>query len=275
MEELTPFVKWAGGKRQLLPEILKRMPRAFGRYYEPFAGGAAVALALRRPNATISDSNRALINAYEQIRDRPREFLEITKEYDAGLAEHGAEDYYSLRKRYNQKMFARQYDTEMAAMLVFLNKHCYNGLYRVNRKGFFNAPYNNSRRPSADEGNIMAVSEYLRLAQISCVDFEEACHGARAGDFVFLDSPYAPIKDTSFEAYTQGRFALEDHRRLAAMYDRLTERGCLCMMTNSVADLVWELYGGKGYRVETVKSRRMINRDASNRTGEETIICNY
>ena len=164
---------------------------------------------------------------------------------------------------------------ELAALFVFINKHCFNGLYRVNGKGLFNVPYNNSRSASVDEKAIMDVSKYLKGVSIIDGDFEEACKDAKRGDFVFIDSPYAPLNPTSFESYTKEGFDIESHRRLANLYDELTDRGYYCMLTNHNTELINELYSNSGYKIDVVSVKRMINSDASNRVGEEVIICNY
>lgn len=272
---IAPFVKWAGGKRQLIPQIRERMPKQFNNYYEPFVGGGAVIFELLPENAVINDINRALINAYQMICDYPQEFLQEINRLDAEMWEDGKEYYYSLREHYNDKLMRDEFDVELAALFVFINKHCFNGLYRVNGKGLFNVPYNNSRRSSVDEQSIMEISEYLRNVTIISGDFEAACEGANAGDFVFIDSPYAPLNPTSFESYTKEGFDIESHRRLANLFDELTARGCYCMLTNHNTELINELYGNKGYTIDVVNVKRMINSDASNRVGEEVIICNY
>ena len=272
---IAPFVKWAGGKRQLIPQIRERMPKQFNNYYEPFVGGGAVIFELLPENAVINDINRALINAYQMICDHPQEFLQEINRLDAEMWEDGKEYYYSLREHYNDKLMKDEFDVELAALVVFINKHCFNGLYRVNGKGLFNVPYNNSRRSSVDEQSIMEISEYLRNVTIISGDFEAACEGASAGDFVFIDSPYAPLNPTSFESYTKEGFDIESHKRLANLFDELTARGCYCMLTNHNTELINELYGNKGYKIDVVSVKRMINSDASNRVGEEVIICNY
>jgi len=272
---IAPFVKWAGGKRQLIPQIRERMPKQFNNYYEPFVGGGAVIFELLPENAVINDINRALINAYQMICDHPQEFLQEINRLDAEMWEDGKEYYYSLREHYNDKLMKEEFDVELAALFVFINKHCFNGLYRVNGKGLFNVPYNNSRRSSVDEKSIMEISEYLRNVRIISGDFEVACEGAGEGDFVFIDSPYAPLNPTSFESYTKEGFDIESHRRLANLFDELTTRGCYCMLTNHNTELINELYGNKGYTIDVVSVKRMINSDASNRVGEEVIICNY
>lgn len=272
---IAPFVKWAGGKRQLIPQIRERMPAQFNNYYEPFVGGGAVIFELLPENAVINDINRALINAYQMICKHPQEFLQEINRLDAEMWEDGKEYYYSMREQYNDKLMRDEFDVELAALFVFINKHCFNGLYRVNGKGLFNVPYNNSRRNSVDAQSIMETSEFLKDVTIISGDFEAACEGASAGDFVFIDSPYAPLNPTSFESYTKEGFDIESHRRLANLFDELTARGCYCMLTNHNTELINELYGNKGYTIDVVSVKRMINSDASNRVGEEVIICNY
>lgn len=272
---VAPFVKWAGGKRQLLPQINERMPEKYNSYFEPFVGGGAVIFELLPTNALINDINKALINAYRQICNAPEAFLAAVKQLDEAMWEDGKKYYYSLREHYNDKLMKAEYDVELAALFVFINKHCFNGLYRVNGKGLFNVPYNNSRRTSVDESIIMEVSRYLQGITIMDGDFEEACEGAGQGDFVFIDSPYAPLNPTSFESYTKEGFDIESHRRLSNLFDKLTNRGCYCMLTNHNTELINELYSGKGYRRDVVSVKRMINSDASKRVGEEIIICNY
>ncbi len=272
---VTPFIKWAGGKRQLIPQIKSRMPKSYNTYYEPFIGGGAVLFELLPKEAVINDINRALINTYKQICDVPREFIERINILDNNIWEDGKEYYYSLREQYNDKLMREEYDVELAALFIFINKHCFNGLYRVNGKGLFNVPYNNSRRRSCDERSILSISNYLRSVDILDGDFEVACADAREGDFVFLDSPYAPLNPTSFESYTKEGFDIESHKRLSALYDELTERGCYCMLTNHNTEFINKTYSGKGYVIDTISVKRMINSDASNRVGEEVIICNY
>lgn len=277
---VAPFVKWAGGKRQLLPQIKERMPEKYNRYYEPFVGGGAVTFELLPANALINDINKALMNTYTQIRNESEAFLYTVNKLDKGMLATrtevlGKEYYYSLREHYNDKLMKEEYDVELAALFVFINKHCFNGLYRVNGKGLFNVPYNNSRRASVDEEAIMAASQYLQGVTILDKDFQEACRDAKKGDFVFIDSPYAPLNPTSFESYTKEGFDIESHKRLAKLYDELTDRGCYCMITNHNTELINELYGNKDYKIDVVSVKRMINSDASNRVGKEVIICNY
>ena len=272
---VAPFVKWAGGKRQLIPQIRERMPEKYNDYYEPFVGGGAVMFDLLPANAQINDINKALINTYRTICNEPDAFLKEVNRLDNDMWEDGKKYYYSIREHYNDKLMRSEYDVELAALFVFINKHCFNGLYRVNGKGLFNVPYNNSRRVSVDEDVIIYTSDYLRRVTIIDCYFEQACKNAKKGDFVFIDSPYAPLNPTSFESYTKEGFDIESHKRLAKLYDELTARGCYCMLTNHNTELINGLYGNKGYTIDVVSVKRMINSDASNRVGEEVIICNY
>lgn len=277
---IAPFVKWAGGKRQLLSQIKERMPEQYNNYYEPFVGGGAVVFELLPERAVINDINRALINTYQMICSSPEEFLMEINRLDSEITgketeAQGKEYYYRIREYYNDKLMRNEFDAELAALFVFINKHCFNGLYRVNGRGLFNVPYNNSKRRSVDEQSIMEISKFLKGVTITAGDFEAACEGASKGDFVFLDSPYAPLNPTSFEAYTKEGFDIKSHERLANLFEELTARGCYCMLTNHNTELIHELYGNKGYRIDVVSVKRMINSDASKRVGEEVIICNY
>lgn len=272
---LSPFLKWAGGKRQLLDKIIDRMPKSFNNYYEPFIGGGALLFELEPAKAVINDINASLINAYITIAEKPFEFISAVIELDSQIPEDGKTYYYSLRERYNNKLVKTEYDTELAALFVFLNKHCFNGLYRVNAKGLFNVPYNNSKRESINKESIISISEYLKNVKIMQGDFEKACNDAQRGDFVFLDSPYAPLNPTSFESYTKEGFDIESHKRLANLFKKLTDKGCYCMLTNHNTEFINDLYGNKGYKIDVVRVKRMINSNASKRVGEEVIIYNY
>jgi len=270
---IAPFIKWAGGKRQLLAQIRERMPESFNNYYEPFVGGGAVIFDLLPTSAVINDINKALVNAYKQICNASGDFLKKLNELDEAMWEDGKEYYYSLREHYNDKLMKEEFDVELAALFVFLNKHCFNGLYRVNSKGLFNVPYNNSIRQSCDFKNIQLLSEHLKSITILGGDFQVACQKAQKGDFVFIDSPYAPLNPTSFEAYTKEGFDIESHKRLASIFKKLSDKGCYCILTNHNTDFINELY--KDYNKKVVDVKRMINSNANNRVGKEIIITNY
>lgn len=270
---IIPFVKWAGGKRQLLEHIARLMPKHYGDYYEPFIGGGAVFMHFQPQTAHLNDINRALINCYEQIRDDYGAVLEKLDQLDNSVAVGGKDFYYMVRDDFNDRMMREAYDSELATEFIFLNKHCFNGLYRVNHHGRFNVPYNGSIRRSYDRGNIERLAYLLRQVDISCCDFEQSVAGASTGDFIFFDSPYAPLNPTSFENYTKEGFDKESHIRLATLFRNLTDKGCYCMLTNHNTEFIHDLYDGFNCKVVAVK--RMINRDAGHRVSEEVIITNY
>lgn len=279
---ISPFVKWAGGKRQLLEEISERMPKQYNRYYEPFVGGGAVLFHFQPKDAIINDINKALMNAYRQIKKSPMELIKAIEELDSHMPEDGKAYYYGIREKFNDKLMQEEYDIELAALFIFINKHCFNGLYRVNGKGLFNVPYNNSRQASYNAENIIKISEYLKTITILDGDFEYACNGAKEGDFIFFDSPYAPLNPTTFESYTKEGFDKDSHIRLAQLFKELTIKGCHCMLTNHNTKFINELYKNlfqdkSKYRIyiDVVSVKRMINSDANNRKGEEVIIYNY
>lgn len=270
-----PFVKWAGGKRQLLGEIRRRLPVTFDSYYEPFVGGGAVFFDLQPQQAAINDVNSSLVNAYCQIRDAPLDVMNCLDACDAGQMKSADAKayYYEVRERYNEALAAGIADSESAALFIYINKHCFNGLYRVNAKGRFNVPFNNSKRASYLPENIFSLSEVLKSAVITCGDFEPAVRNAKAGDFVFFDSPYVPLKADTFEAYTKEGFSKEEHERLAKLFRTLAQRGVFCMLTNHDTPFIRELYDG--FSIDSVAVRRSINSDASKRTGTEVIITSY
>ena len=270
-----PFVKWAGGKKQLLDRLEARMPAAYERYYEPFIGGGALLFDLQPERAVINDTNEQLLNVYRQLKADAEAVISAVNGLDAKPCD--ADRYMKTRKAYNAKIQARESDAECAALMIWLNKHCFNGLYRVNSKGLFNVPYNNREGGvSIDAANLKNIGLYLRSkdVEIRQGDFEAACADVRPGDFVYFDSPYVPISGTAnFTDYTKDGFSLEDHQRLAALYRRLSEQGVKVMLSNHNVPLVHELYSG--FTIEQVDVRRAINRDASRRSGEEVIITNY
>lgn len=270
---LEPFIKWAGGKRQLVERLEERLPKSFNTYYEPFLGGGAFLFHVKPENAIINDINKELMHVYRTVRDSVDDLIAALKKIDESANGVSKEYYYFIREEFNRKIQQSAYDVEMAAMFIYINKHCFNGLYRVNRKGLFNVPYNNTGGLSFNKNNLLAVSDYLARATILCGDFESACVDINRDDFVFFDSPYASLNPTSFESYTKDGFAIEEHKRLAILFRKLTEKGCLCMLTNHNTELIRELYAD--YFIEEVSVKRFINSDASNRVGKEVIIRNY
>lgn len=271
---MKPIVKWVGGKQGNLKYIKELLPPTYNTYYEPFAGGLAVLLELNPTNSTINDINPELINTYMMIRDQVEDVILCLTYLDT---EHEAAAdpkafYYKIRSDFNWNLGMQR--PPQAARFIYLNKHCFNGLYRVNSKGEFNVPFNGKLSGrSYDPDQLRELSSRLKNVRILNTDFEAAVKGASVGDFVFFDSPYAPITATSFTDYTKEGFSYEDHVRLSKLFRELTNRGCYCMLTNHDTQLIRELY--KDFRIEVVDVRRSINRNGSDRTGKEVIITNY
>lgn len=270
-----PFVKWAGGKKQLLDRLESRMPATYERYYEPFIGGGALFLDVQPELAIINDTNEQLLNVYQQLKIDTEAVINAVNVLDADPCDTAR--YLAIREKYNTKIKAHELDAECAALMIWINKHCFNGLYRVNSKGLFNVPYNNkSDGVSIDATNLRNIGLYLqsRDIEIRQGDFEDACMDVAPGDFVYFDSPYVPISETAnFTDYTKDGFSLEDHKRLAALYKKLAAQGTKVMLSNHNVPLVHELY--IGFTIEEVDVRRAINRNAAKRSGKEVIITNY
>ena len=273
--KMSPVLKWAGGKTQLLGLITDNMPTEYNNYYEPFIGGGAVLLGLSPQRAFFNDINEQLINLYLQLKTAVENVIEKVNKLDSVPC--NSEVYYGIREQYNQKIANHDLDAECAALMIWINKHCFNGLYRVNKKGLFNVPYNNRvNGKSIDESNMRAISEYLQNADatITCADFEMACENVLPGDFVYFDSPYVPESITaSFTDYTKDSFSLADHKRLAVLFRRLDKLGAKLMLSNNDLPFVRELYAG--YHIQSIGVKRMINRDANKRTGKEVLVTNY
>lgn len=266
-----PFLKWAGGKSQLLSSYERFFPGEFRRYFEPFTGGAAVFFHLRHTRnefqAELSDLNQDLINCYEIVRDRPDDLIEKLKEH-----ENSQEYFYKIRAQNPDKLS----DLEKAARFIFLNKTCFNGLYRVNSKGQFNVPFGFYKNPrTCNEEVIHACSLALQETKLSCRPFEEVVRRAGKGDFVYFDPPYHPLNSTSnFTSYTKNSFSADDQIRLAETVKRLSNKGCYVMLSNSDSAFIRELYSQ--FRVETVEAMRAINCKAERRGKiTETLILNY
>ncbi len=274
---LQPFLKWAGGKRQLVSKIRDYIPRRFELYFEPFVGAGAVLFDLQPHTALINDANRELINCYRVIKRDP-----------AGLIAHVRQHrntktyFYNLRSLDRDPSFKKLSPIERASRIIFLNKTCYNGLFRVNSQGHFNVPFGNYSNPViVDEVVIRAVSRYLTGAhiEISNDDFEAALSGASRGDFVYLDPPYDPLSDTaSFTGYNLNSFGRDEQRRLKAVCDDLTGRKCKVLLSNSDTEFIRELYGDTSrYTIVEVAASRNINSVATARgkISELLIFNNY
>ena len=259
-----PILKWAGGKTQMLGDLLPKVPKSYGRYIEPFFGGGAMFFALQPENAIIADSNPELINMYRQVATNVDEVICYLKKY-----ENTSEMFYAVR----EQDWMCLPKAEAAARTIFLNRTCFNGLYRVNKQGKFNVPYGKYVNPKiCDEEGLKAASEALKKAEILCGDYLLVLeHYAQAGDFVFLDPPYLPISEyADFKRYTKEQFYEEDHVELAKMIMRLQERGCHVVLTNSNHPLVHELYAP--FTIDVIQTKRHISCNGSTRKGEDVIV---
>ena len=285
---IRPLLKWAGGKRQLLPQLRRFYPETFGRYVEPFFGSGAVffdlwgAGRLRDRDAVLIDSNPDLIACYETLRDHLDEVASALDDLAAAHAAGGRVHYYAVRdERFNPlRRHLRQpdgritYTPELAAMLIYLNRTGFNGLFRVNASGAFNVPVGRYLHPNiCDRAKLGRVADALASPRVRLVwgSFEAARDIAREGDFLYIDPPYAPISATSnFTSYTAAPFTLEDHERLQQMVVALSRRGCRLLVSNSTAREIAALYGSAearaaGLRAIRVPARRAVNSDAARR----------
>lgn len=259
-----PILKWAGGKTQMLGYLLPKVPSSYGRYIEPFFGGGAMFFALQPEQAVIADSNPELINLYRQVANHVDDVIGQLKKY-----ENTQEMFYAVRGQ-DWTMLP---EAEAAARTIFLNKTCFNGLYRVNKKGQFNVPFGKYKNPKiCDEEGLKAASAALKKAEIVCGDYLLVLeHYAQPGDFVFLDPPYLPISEYSdFKRYTKEQFYEEDHVELAKMVKTLHERGCHVVLTNSNHPLVHELYAP--FTIDVIQTKRHISCNGSTRKGEDVIV---
>ena len=262
--KLKPIVKWAGGKTQLLSELIPRIPDYKGKYIEPFFGGGALYFALCPENAIIADSNPELINAYRMIAEHVEDVIELLSSY-----ENAEEFFYKMRDIDWESLS----EIEAAARFIYLNKTCFNGLYRVNKYGHFNVPYGRYKKPNiCDASTLRAASEVLKGATIVCGDFIDVLREyAKPGDFVFLDPPYIPVSEYGdFKRYTKEQFRENDHRKLAEEVRRLQALGCYVILTNSNHPLVHELY--KGFPIDIIQTKRAISSKGNSRTGEDAIV---
>ncbi len=274
--EAQPFLKWAGGKRQLLGAIRSHLPQTFGAYFEPFIGAGAVLLDLQPVRATINDTNGELVNCYRMIKDHPDELIEAALRH-APTKEH----FYATRELdRDTAAFKQLSDVERAARIIFLNKTCFNGLFRVNSRGHFNVPFGDYKRPKIVEPTIIrAISGYLNSAEVEILhgDFEAAVKEAKSGDLVYFDPPYDPLSDTSsFTGYSAGAFGKEQQQRLKALADRLHDQGCFVLLSNSATEFIKELYSDSRYSIVEVAANRNINSVGTKRQKiSEVLIFNH
>jgi DNA adenine methylase len=274
---IKPVVKWAGGKRQILAHLIDHLPVSWEHYYEPFIGGGALLIALKNRGminkATISDANPELVNLYRVIQKRPTDLIRALKHPEF---KNNRQQYLEMRNAFNRIRGDPSKTVERSALFLYLNRHGYNGLWRVNRKGEFNVPfgrYNSPMLPSP--GLILAFSHLLECVSILEGDFAVTVQKARKGDFVYCDPPYFPISSTSrFTAYHVKEFSFEDQIRLSNVCKSLTNHGVSVMVSNSWASEICELY--RGFNCEIIEAARPINSRGDRRSGiPEMIITNY
>jgi DNA adenine methylase len=262
-----PFLKWAGGKTQLLPQLARLFPERFEGYHEPFVGSAAVFFHLYNlkqagelraafKRASLTDSNDELVTCYRAVRDGVEPVIGWLAEHKAS---HNARYFYKVRAQNPANLG----DAERAARLIYLNKTCYNGLYRVNSRGQFNVPLGRYRNPGIfDPDELRLASRALADVTIETADFREVLKRARKGDFIYFDPPYFPVSKTaSFTSYTRGAFGSFDHESLALVFRSLDEKGCKLMLNNSWTDFTRRLY--RGYKRVELKASRSINSKGS------------
>lgn len=270
---VIPFVKWAGGKRQLLPELLQRIPK-FSTYCEPFVGGGAVLFALQPQQALINDFNQELINAYTVIQEDVEHLIESLEKH-----QNTAEYYYRIRELdRNPTIFQQMSKLEKASRLIYLNKTCYNGLFRVNSAGEFNSPFGNYKSPNIVNAiTLRAVHNYFNSAKItfSSGDFTAVLPSLQRGTFVYLDPPYDPVSaSANFTGYTNLGFTKDEQIRLKHCCDQLDSQGIKFLLSNSATPFITELY--QHYLIETIPAKRIINANAALRGNiDEVLIRNY
>lgn len=269
--ETYPIVKWVGGKRQLMFELLKNLPKSYNRYFEPFIGGGALFFELQPDNAYISDMNEELINLYSVVRDSVDELIE-----DLSKHEVSKEYFLEIRNIDRTEEYSNLSNIERASRFIYLNRTCFNGMYRVNSKGEFNVPFGNYKNPRIiDENNLLNCSELLKETEIKCADFSEILNKVQKNDFVYFDPPYVPLNETSsFTSYTKEGFDIDMQFKLRDICDELDSMGVKFMLSNSDTKLVNNLYAN--YKIKKVFASRQINANADSRGKiTEVLVRNY
>ena len=271
---ICPIVKWVGGKRQLLPEIMPFINKTCSTYVEPFVGGGAVFFELQPKKAIINDFNNELINVYMVIRDHAQELIQQLEKHKSC---HSEEYFYTVRSLDRLEEYKEMSHVEKAARIIYLNKTCYNGLYRVNSAGQFNSPYGKYKNPNiVNETLIRGMSKYLRSNNITIRqgDYKDVLKGLRRGAFVYLDPPYMPISSSSsFTGYTENGFSYEQQVMLKEECDKLREKGIAFLQSNSHCEEIKELY--KEYKVKTVQAKRSINSRGDKRGEIKEVLIYY
>lgn len=268
------LIKWAGGKKQLLEQFEKFFPRKIEQYFEPFVGGGTIAFYLLKTHPEIkkiyiSDINEELVLTYNVVKNNIEELITLLKDYKI---KHNKEFYYKIRAEDTKKLTAVQ----IVARFIYLNRTCFNGLYRVNSKGQFNVPIGSYKNPTiCNEEDLREISKLLKKDDIKVAQFYDAVKNAKKDDFVYFDPPYYPLKlGKSFTTYTKDNFLEKEQEKLAELFKELDKKGCKVMLSNSDTEFIKKLY--EGYKINFVKATRMINCDATKR-GEinEVVITNY
>lgn len=273
-----PFVKWAGGKRQLIPILNENLPKMFGTYFEPFLGGGALLFHMLTERTgqkcSISDLNSDLVLSYITIRDRIDDLISSLKNHEKNYQKDSKSYYYSVRENNPRS------EIEKTSRLIFLNRTCFNGLYRVNSKGKFNVPLGKYTNPNiVNEDNLRSVSSILQSskADIKCRDFEAVLRDAKKGDLVYFDPPYQPVSNTAnFTSYTNKDFTFDDLNRLAELCTKLDSKGCRVLLSNSNSKEVAEIFSNEPWKISKIRANRSINSNSKKRTGHfELLIKNY
>ena len=262
---INPIFKYAGGKRQLLPEIKKLLPKCYNKYIEPFVGGGAVYFLLNREKSIISDTNDELINAYKCLSKDSNQIIKLLENY-----KNDKDYFYQIRSKKYEDPFQK------AARIIYLNRTCFNGLFRVNKKGEFNVPFGNYKNPKfIDLENLALAIPLLKKTKIYNQDYKKILDKfADTNDLVFLDPPYMPIsKYSDFKRYTKDQFYEKDHIILKSYMDKLTKKGCYVIQTNSNSEIINNLY--KNYKIKIVETKRNINSQANKRSGQDILITNF
>lgn len=274
---MHPFVKWAGGKTQLLSKIKELMPKEYNRYFEPFVGGGALLFEIKPKEFTINDFNSELIEAYKSLTNKS-DFELLKESLKVHENEHSEEHYYQVRELDKSKDFVELPRHARAARMIYLNKACFNGLYRVNAKGYFNVPSGKKKKVTCfEESNLNDLYNFFKSSSYEILngDFEEAVRNAKKGDFVYFDPPYVPLNETSsFTSYTKDGFDMDMQFKLREVCDELDSMGVMLMLSNSDTKFVNELYSN--YEIKKVFASRAVNANAEGRGKiTEVLVRNY
>lgn len=270
-----PFLKWAGGKRQLLSDIKKHIPKKFHTYFEPFIGAGAVLFDQQPRQAVMNDINMELVNVYNVVKNSADELIQDLKKH-----ENDSDYFYAIRDLDRRPEYKELSSVERASRIIYLNKTCFNGLFRVNSQGQFNVPFGKYKNPQiVNEIVLRAVHHYLSSNEITILneDFQMVVERAKKGDFVYFDPPYDPVSDTSsFTGYSLAGFNKEDQIRLRDVCVELDKKGCKFLLSNSATDFIKEIYEEKNFHIEVVTAARNINSVASKRGKiDEVLVMNY